>query len=70
MNQSSSAIDVQKKVETHHEDILKFMREICAIPSMNSQLKDVGTRIIEEMKKLGFDEARFDKMGNVIGKIG
>lgn len=70
MNHSSSASDVQKKVETYREEILKFMREICAIPSMNSQLKDVGARIIEEMKKLGFDEARFDKMGNVVGRIG
>ncbi len=46
------------------------MREICAIPSMNSQLKDVGERIIAEMKQLGFEEARFDKMGNVFGRIG
>lgn len=70
MEQGTQAIDVQKKVESYREAILKFMREICAIPSMNSQLKDVGTRIIDEMKKLGFDEARFDKMGNVVGRIG
>ncbi len=70
MDQSLNASDVQKKVEANREAILKFMREICAIPSMNSQLKDVGTRIIAEMKKLGFDEARFDKMGNVVGRIG
>jgi putative selenium metabolism hydrolase len=70
MNQESNASDVQKKVEISRDAILKFMREICAIPSMNSQLKDVGIRIIDEMKKLGFDEARFDKMGNVVGRIG
>lgn len=70
MNQSSTVSEVKNKVEASHESIVKFMREICAIPSMNSQLKDVGTRIIEEMKKLGFDEARFDKMGNVVGRIG
>lgn len=70
MNQNSSVMDVQKKVETNREAILKFMREICAIPSMNSQLKEVGARIIDEMKKLGFDEARYDKMGNVVGRIG
>jgi len=70
MDQGTYASDVQKKVESYREAILKFMREICAIPSMNSQLKDVGIRIIDEMKKLGFDEARFDKMGNVVGRIG
>jgi putative selenium metabolism hydrolase len=30
----------------------------------------VGERVIEEMQKLGFHETRFDKMGNVIGRIG
>ena len=62
--------EVKSRVNASSEDILRFMREICAIPSMNSQLKDVGKRIISEMKKLGFDEARFDKMGNVFGRIG
>jgi len=70
MNQVANVSEVQKKVEVSREAILKFMSEICDIPSMNSQIKDVGTRIIEEMKKLGFDEARFDKMGNVVGRIG
>ena len=37
--------EIQKRVETSREDIIKFMREICAIPSMESQLKDVGVRI-------------------------
>ncbi len=55
MDQSVNASDVQKKVASHRDEIIKFMRDICAIPSMNSQLKDVGARIIDEMKKLGFD---------------
>ena len=46
------------------------MRDICAIPSMNSQIGPVGERIQAEMRKLGYDEARFDKMGNTIGRIG
>jgi putative selenium metabolism hydrolase len=70
MDKSVNSSDVQNKVASHRDVIIKFMREICAIPSMNSQLKDVGARIIDEMKKLGFDEARYDKMGNVVGRIG
>ena len=62
--------EIQKRVEASREDIIKFMREICAIPSMESQLKDVGDRIAAEMTKLGFDEVRFDKMGNIMGRIG
>lgn len=46
------------------------MRDICAIPSMESQIGSVGERIQAEMRKLGYDEVRFDKMGNTLGRIG
>ena len=46
------------------------MRELCAIPSIMGQIGAVGQRVIDEMQRLGFDEARFDQMGNVIGRIG
>ncbi|MFZ5884447.1 MAG: YgeY family selenium metabolism-linked hydrolase [Chloroflexota bacterium] len=62
--------EIKKRVEENRENIINFLREIVAIPSMNSQLKEVGERIIAEMNKLGFDETRFDKMGNVLGRIG
>ncbi len=61
---------LKKKVEENRENIIQFMRDICAIPSMEGQLKDVGERIGAEMTKLGFDEVRFDKMGNILGRIG
>jgi putative selenium metabolism hydrolase len=61
---------IQKLVGDHREEIIRFMREIVAIPSMDSQLKDVGERIGAEMRKLGYDEVRFDKMGNILGRIG
>lgn len=62
--------EIQQRVEAAREDIIKFMREIVAIPSMESQIGEVGKRIQAEMTKLGFDEVRFDKMGNTIGRIG
>ncbi|HNA88004.1 MAG TPA: YgeY family selenium metabolism-linked hydrolase [Anaerolineales bacterium] len=62
--------EIQKRVEGSREDILEFMREIVAIPSMDSKIGEVGERVQAEMKKLGFDEVRFDKMGNTIGRIG
>lgn len=62
--------EIKKKVEENREDIIQFLRDICAIPSMDGQLKDVGECIQDKMKKLSFDEARFDKMGNTIGRIG
>lgn len=65
-----SVQEIKKRVAGNRENIINFLREICAIPSMDGQLKDVGDRIQAEMKKLGFDEVRFDKMGNTIGRIG
>ncbi len=62
--------NIQTDVAAQRDDIIKFMREIVAIPSMEGQLKDVGERIAAEMKKLGFDEVRFDKMGNIMGRMG
>ena len=61
---------VQQRVAQHEDAILRFLRDIIAIPSMDSQLEAVGKRIIAEMQALGFDEARFDKMGNIVGRIG
>lgn len=61
---------IKQMTEEKRDDIVRFMREICAIPSMESQIGPVGERIAEEMRKLGFDEVRFDKMGNILGRIG
>lgn len=62
--------EIQKRVAEQREDIIEFLREIVAIPSMESQIGEVGERVQAEMRKLGFDEVRFDKMGNTIGRIG
>lgn len=57
-------------VETHRDAILQFLREIVAIPSMNSDIAAVGKRIGEEMTKLGFDQVYVDKYGSIVGRIG
>lgn len=62
--------EIKEKVQAAKDDIKQFMLDICAIPSMDSQLKAVGDRIAQEMNKLGYDEVRFDKMGNIMGRIG
>jgi putative selenium metabolism hydrolase len=58
------------EVEDRRDIIIQFLRDICAIPSMDSQIGPVGERIAAEMRKLGFDEVRFDKMGNIFGRVG
>lgn len=61
---------VQKQVGQYSETIISFLRELCAIPSMDSQIGPVGERAQAEMRKLGFDEVWFDSMGNTVGRIG
>jgi putative selenium metabolism hydrolase len=58
------------RVAEQRDSLITFLREICAIPSMDSQIGAVGERIGAEMRRLGFDEVRFDKMGNILGRIG
>ena len=62
--------DVQQRVQQRRDEIIRFLRDICAIPSMDSQIGPVGERIQAEMRRLGWDEARFDRMGNTVGRIG
>ena len=62
--------EIKQRVEEKRPEIIQFMRDICAIPSMESLIGPVGERIQDEMRKLGYDEVRFDKMGNTIGRIG
>lgn len=58
------------KVEASRDDILRFFREIVAIPSMNSDIEKVGARIGEEMRKLNFDDVYVDRYGSIVGRIG
>jgi len=61
---------IKSRVAEQREEIITFLRELCAIPSYNSQIKDVGERAAAEMRKLGFEQIWWDKMGNIVGRIG
>jgi putative selenium metabolism hydrolase len=61
---------IQSRVAAQRDDIITFLKELCAIPSYDSQIRTVGERAEAEMKKLGFDEVWWDRMGNIVGRIG
>jgi len=51
--------------------MVRFLRDLVAIPSESGQERRVIQRIAREMKKLrAFDNIRTDKMGNLFGRIG
>jgi putative selenium metabolism hydrolase len=46
------------------------LSELVKIRSLSTGEKEVADRLVLQMKKAGFDEARTDGLGNVIGRIG
>ena len=70
MNFAETVPEIKHRVEASRARIIQFMRDIAAIPSMESQIGEVGERIAVEMRRVNFDEVRFDKMGNILGRIG
>ena len=45
--------EIKQRVAQNRNEIIQFMRDICAIPSMDSLIGPVGERIQAEMRKLG-----------------
>ncbi len=50
--------------------LTRFLRDIVAIPSLSGQEEAVVKRIAAEMEAVGFDEVKFDGLGNVLGRVG
>jgi len=61
---------IKEAAEGYKNDMTRFLRALIAIPGESTGEEPVAQRIIEEMQKLGFDDARIDAMGNVIGQMG
>jgi putative selenium metabolism hydrolase len=58
------------KARTGEPELAAFLVDLVAIPSPSAKEGRVTARIADEMRRLGFDEARIDGLGNVIGRIG
>lgn len=61
---------ILKGAAAHQDDIVRFLRDLIAIPAVSCHEGPVIERIKAEMQKVGFDEIRVDKMGNILGRIG
>ncbi|MCG2678244.1 YgeY family selenium metabolism-linked hydrolase, partial [bacterium] len=56
--------------QKNKKELIKFLREMIAIPSPSGEEKKVAKRIAREMRRVGFDEVLIDELGSVIGRIG
>ncbi len=51
-------------------DIVRFLRDMIAIPAESRREGERCERVRLEYEKLEFDEVGFDRLGNVVAKIG
>ena len=58
------------RAQAAESDMVRFLRDLIAIPAESSEEGPVVERVRREMEKVGFDEVRVDPMGNVLGRIG
>ena len=56
--------------ESLREDVVRFLRDLIAIPSMSGKEGRVIRRIQAEMGRLGYDDVWVDPLGNLFGRIG
>lgn len=65
-----SVEQVKKLAKRDEAAVVQFLRDLVAIPSLSGKEEAVCKRIAQEMKAVGFEEVKFDAVGNVIGRIG
>ena len=61
---------IRRLAEQYTPDMVRFLRDMIAIPSESAAEGAVIERARAEMEDVGFDEIRIDGLGNLLGRIG
>ncbi len=62
--------EVARLAEGYTPDMVRFLRDMIAIPSESAGEREVVDRARREMERCGFEEVKVDGLGNVLGRIG
>jgi putative selenium metabolism hydrolase len=62
--------EIAKLAQRHTPAMVRFLRDMIAIPSESAGERPVVERVRSEMEAAGFDEIRIDGMGNILGRVG
>ncbi|HAM36425.1 MAG TPA: YgeY family selenium metabolism-linked hydrolase [Elusimicrobia bacterium] len=54
----------------YERDMVRFARDLVRIPSFSCQEGKLVARVAREMGRVGFDQVKVDRMGNIIGRVG
>ncbi len=60
---------IASRAASYKDNLIQFLRDMIAIPSLSGKEEAVVHRIRKEMELLGYDDVRIDGMGNCIGRI-
>jgi putative selenium metabolism hydrolase len=66
----SEGKDALDAARSREGDIVRFLREMIAIPAESGREGERCERVRREYEALGFDEVFFDALGNVVARIG
>ena len=61
--------DFKRVADELKDDLVLFAQKLMQTPSMSGKEAAVGRLTIEEMEKLGFDQAFIDGVGNAVGIV-
>jgi putative selenium metabolism hydrolase len=56
--------------DTNQTALTRFLQDLIRTPSLSHHEGDLARRLAAEMRQVGFDEVRIDRVGNVVGRIG
>jgi len=62
--------DIAQLAERYTPAMVRFLRDMIAIPSESAQEREVIARARAELESCGFDEIKIDGMGNLHGRVG
>jgi len=62
--------DIARLATRYTPEMVKFLRDMIAIPSESTGERPVVERARAEMETAGFDEIKVDGLGNILGRIG
>ncbi len=62
--------DIARLASQYTSDMVRFLRDLIAIPSESTGEGALVQRVAGEMADAGFDEVKIDGLGNVLGRVG
>jgi len=62
--------EIARLAGAYTPEMVRFLRDMIAIPSESGGEKGVVARVRVEMERVGFDEVKVDGMGNILGRVG